>query len=129
MLTIVGTVPERDFPLGAGEMTLEREELFIGKRKIKINRGTPALVAAAIQVGNALGQERTFCFLVGDAGLRDGSRRLYEHLRKHLGDADFSTFVFRYLQPDIDGHNGALFAIKEMAKRSILIADADNSPA
>ena len=63
MLAIVGTVPEKDFPLEAGEVTLEKEELFIGKRKIKINRGTPALVAAAIQVGRALGQERTFCFL------------------------------------------------------------------
>jgi sugar/nucleoside kinase (ribokinase family) len=124
MLAIVGTVPEKDFPLEAGEVSLEKQELFIGERKIHVNRGTPALVAAAIQAGRALGQERTFCFLVGDIGLGDGSRRLYEYLRKHLGKADFSALVFHYLQPDIDGHNHVLSAIMEMAKRPVLIADA-----
>jgi sugar/nucleoside kinase (ribokinase family) len=124
MLAVVGTIPEKDFPLEAGGVSLEKGELFLGERKIKINRGTPALVAAAIQAGKGLGQESVFCFLAGDIGLGDGSRRLYEYLRKHLAKADFSALVFHYLQPDIDGHNQVLFAIMEMAKRPILIADA-----
>jgi NAD(P)H-hydrate repair Nnr-like enzyme with NAD(P)H-hydrate dehydratase domain len=124
MLAVVGTIPEKDFPLEKGEVSLEREDLFLGERKIKINRGTPALVAAAIQAGKGLGQEKIFCFLAGDIGLGDGSRRIYEYLGKHLGRADFSVLVFHYLQPDIDGHNRVLLAIMEMARRPILIADA-----
>jgi hypothetical protein len=124
MLAVVGTVPEKDFPLEAGEVFLAKEDLFLGERKIKFNRGTPALVAAAIQAGKDRGQERVFCFLAGDIGLGDGSRRLYEYLGKHLGKAGFSTIAFHYLQPDIDGHNHVLLAIMGMAKRPVLIADA-----
>ncbi len=124
MLAVVGTVPERDFPLEAGKVTLEKEHLFIGERKIKINRGTPALLAAAIQAGQVLGQEETYGFLVGDIGLGDGSRQLYKYLTEHLGKTGFSALVFHYLQPDIDGHNRVLFAIEAMSKRPILVADA-----
>jgi hypothetical protein len=124
MLAIVGTVPQEGFPLEAGEVTLENEELFIGQRRIQINRGTPALLAAAIQAGQALGQKEIYGFLVGDIGLGKGSRKLYEYLSRYLGKTDFSTLAFHYLQPDIDGHNRVLFAIEEMAKRPILIADA-----
>jgi sugar/nucleoside kinase (ribokinase family) len=124
MLAVVGTVPENDFPLEAGEVILKDEELSIRGRRIKIHRGTPALLAAAIQVGKTLGREGIFCFLVGDIGLGDGSRRLFDYLRNNLAKADFSTLVFHYIQPDIDGHNRVLFAIEEMVKRPILIADA-----
>jgi len=124
MLAVVGTVPEEDFPLQAGEVTLEKEELFIGERRVKINRGTPALLAAAIQAGQALGEKKTYGFLAGDIGLGGGSRKLYEYLSRHLGKTEFSTIAFHYVQPDVDGHNRVLFSIEEMAKRPILIADA-----
>jgi hypothetical protein len=65
--------------------------------------------------------------LVVDMGLVEGSRRLYEYLRKHLGKADSSAWVFYDLQPDIGGHNHVSLAIMEMAKRLILMEG--NSPA
>jgi hypothetical protein len=124
MLAVIGTVPEEDFPLEAGKVSLEKGELFIGEKRIKVNRGTPALLAAAVQAGKKLGPTDVFAYLVGDVGLGEGSRRLYEYLRGHLGKADFSALVFHYLQPDIDGHNRILFAIAEMTQRPILVADA-----
>jgi hypothetical protein len=124
MLAVVGTVPEKDFPLETGKVTLNEGHLSIGERKIGVNRGTPALMAAAIQAGQALGKQEIYGFLVGDTGLGDGSRRLYSYLAENLGKTDFSTLVFHYLQPDIDGHNYVLFAIEEMSKRPVLIADA-----
>jgi NAD(P)H-hydrate repair Nnr-like enzyme with NAD(P)H-hydrate dehydratase domain len=41
-----------------------------------------------------------------------------------LGKRAFSTIVFHYLQPDVDWHNRVLFAVEEMERRPILIADA-----
>jgi NAD(P)H-hydrate repair Nnr-like enzyme with NAD(P)H-hydrate dehydratase domain len=61
---------------------------------------------------------------VGDTGLGRGSRRLYEHLAGNLGSTDFQTITFHYLQPDVDWHNRVLFAVEEMKRRPVLIADA-----
>ena len=42
-----------------------------------------------------------------------------------LAEAAFRrTFVFHYLQPDVDWHNRVLFAVQEMQPRPLLIADA-----
>jgi NAD(P)H-hydrate repair Nnr-like enzyme with NAD(P)H-hydrate dehydratase domain len=35
-----------------------------------------------------------------------------------------TTLAFHYLQPDVDWHNKVLFAVEEMEKRPVLIADA-----
>ena len=124
MLAIIGTVPDQDFPLISGEVGLENNELTIEGKRIPVNRGTPALLAAAIKTGEVLNQPIPFGYLVGDIGLGNGSRRLYEYLTRHLGKSEFSTIAFHYLQPDVDWHNRVLFAVEEMAKRPILIADA-----
>ncbi|HDG97252.1 MAG TPA: sugar kinase [Desulfobacterales bacterium] len=124
MLAIVGTIPHKDFPLVAGKVTLEDNDICIQGKRGSVNRGTPALLAAAIKTSEALGQPPPFGYLVGDIGLGHGSRRLYEYLTRHLGESDFHTITFHYLQPDVDWHNRVLFAIEEMARRPILIADA-----
>jgi len=124
MLGVVGTVPDRDFPLVAAEVALENDEIVVQGRRISVNRGTPALLAAAIKTGEALRQPAPFGYLVGDIGLGDGSRRLYEYLTGCIGRCDFTTIAFHYLQPDVDCHNRVLFALQEMAKRPVLIADA-----
>jgi hypothetical protein len=124
MLAVVGTVPIQDFPLLAGMVSLNEDRICIQGKQIPINRGTPALLAAAVQTGEFLGQPAPFGYLVGDIGLGDGSRRLYEYLTRHLGQGDFHTLTFHYLQPDVDWHNRVLFAVEEMVSRPILIADA-----
>lgn len=124
MLAIVGTVPDQDFPLIQGQVRLEDHRICIQDRQVSVRRGTPALIAAAIKTAQVLGQTRPFCYLVGDIGLGDGSRNLYEYLCRHLGQSDFKTVVFHYLQPDVDWQNRVLFAIEEMSHRPVLIADA-----
>jgi NAD(P)H-hydrate repair Nnr-like enzyme with NAD(P)H-hydrate dehydratase domain len=71
-----------------------------------------------------LEQEAPFAYLVGDVGLGQGSRRLYEYLSEQLGKCDVNALVFHYLQPDVDWHNRVLFAVEEMERRPVLIADA-----
>jgi len=124
VIGVVGTVPDQDFPLVTGETRLEGDSIYIRGKQILVNRGTPALLAAAIKTAQVLDQGAPFGYLVGDVGLGHGSRRLYEYLSGHLGKRDFNTIVFHYLQPDVDWHNRVLFAIEEMEKRPVLIADA-----
>ena len=124
MLTVVGTVPDKYFPLVAGEVDLDDGILCVKDIRVPVNRGTPALLAAAIEVGKALDQPLPFGYLVGDIGLGHGSRRLYEYLTRHLPCSEFRTITFHYLQPDVDWHNRVLFAVEEMARQPSLIADA-----
>ena len=124
MLAIVGTVPDRTLYLVEGEVSLDGGEIVVGGYRAPVRRGTPALVAAALAAGQALGSPNPYLFLAGDIGLGDGSRRLYEHLSRILPRSVFHTFTFHYLQPDVDWHNRVLFAVEEMNRRPTLIADA-----
>ncbi len=132
MFAVAGTVPVQDFPLVTGKVFLEDDSICILERRIPVNRGTPALLAAAIKTCEVLDQDAPFGYLIGDIGLGDGSRMLYEYLIKVFQqsgsiskqEADFQAITFHYLQPDVDWHNKVLFAIEEMAKQPILIADA-----
>ncbi|MEA1948752.1 MAG: NAD(P)H-hydrate dehydratase [Thermodesulfobacteriota bacterium] len=124
MIGVVGTVPDPDFPLVTGEIRLKDDSIYIREKQILVNRGTPALLAATIKTAQVLEQGAPFGYLVGDVGLGHGSRRLYEYLSGHLGKRDFNVIVFHYLQPDVDWHNRVLFAVEEMERRPVLIADA-----
>ncbi|MDA3835695.1 MAG: hypothetical protein PF495_20175 [Spirochaetales bacterium] len=124
MLAVIGTVPDQNFPLISGKVTLDGNRICIEGKKVDVNRGTPALLAAACKAGEALGRMELFGYLVGDIGLGNGSRRLYEYLTENLEHLSFSAITFHYLQPDVDWHNRVLFAVEKMAKRPVLIADA-----
>jgi hypothetical protein len=49
MLAIVGTVPDQDLPIVTGEVSLEDNEICIQDTRVFVNRGTPALLAAAFK--------------------------------------------------------------------------------
>jgi ADP-dependent NAD(P)H-hydrate dehydratase / NAD(P)H-hydrate epimerase len=124
MYAIVGTVPVEDFPLVAGEASLAGDEFLIQDYKAPVHRGTPALIAATIKAGEVLGLPAPYCYLVGDIGRGDGSRRLYEFLTGHIGESDFETITFHYLQPDVHWHNRVLEVLNNRMPRPRLIADA-----
>ena len=124
MLAVVGTIPEQDFPLKTGEVRIEKDLIRVNEQKVPVNRGTPALLAAAIMAGDFLRLSPPYAYLVGDIGLGDGSRRLYRHLVENLPGAPFSTITFHYLQPDVDWHNRVIFSLEKMNPRPILVADA-----
>lgn len=124
MLAIIGTIPDRDFPLVVSEACLEGNHILIQGKKLPINRGTPALLAAAIKAGEYFEQSLPLAYLIGDIGLGDGSRELYQYLETALPSSNYDTITFHYLQPDVDWHNKVLFAIEDMQTRPALIADA-----
>jgi hypothetical protein len=124
MRAVVGTVPFEDFPLTMGEVTFSGKGLHIGGHTVPVNRGTPALLAAMLRALETIGSGTVNGFLVGDIGLGNGSRRLYETLVRDLNGYDLKSLTFHYLQPDVDWHNRVLFAVDEMPRRPLLIADA-----
>ncbi len=124
MLAIVGTIPEEDFPLVTGEVTLHNGEISVEGKRAIVNRGTSALLATAVMISTVLGQQAPIANLAGDIGLGDGSRRLYEYLSRNLKQSAFSTITFHYLQPDVAWHKQILSRVDKMAEKPILIADA-----
>jgi ADP-dependent NAD(P)H-hydrate dehydratase / NAD(P)H-hydrate epimerase len=124
MLLIVGTIPEADFPLVEGEVLLAGSHIRVAGREIPVNRGTAALLAAASATLAYLNHPAPFACLAGDTGKGEGSRRVYEHLVQTLPNRGFGVICFHYLQPEVDWHNRVLFAIQEMPRRPLLIADA-----
>lgn len=124
MLAVVGTIPQKDFPLVSGTTQHKNKDLHIQKFSFPVNRGTPALIAAAIKTLDFLGKPGLSAYLAGDVGLGDGSHRLYKFLTENLEYCNYSTITFHYLLPDVDWCNKIIFAIEKMAKRPVLIADA-----
>ena len=124
MLAIIGTIPDAEFPLTCGEVQLKNEYMLINGRKVPINRGTPALIAAAVHVAETLGLPAPAACLAGDIGLGYGSRKLYEWLTNNLADTEYDTLAFHYLQPDVDWQFKILAAVDKMKKRPHIVADA-----
>jgi hypothetical protein len=124
MLAVIGTVPEDHFPLIEDHAFLRGDHIRVGGRRVPVNRGTPALLAAALSAGEQLKLPPPLACLVGDTGRGDGSRRLYDHLVRDGRLLRTEVLVFHYLQPDVDWHNRVLFAVEEASPRPTLVADA-----
>ena len=124
MLLVVGTVPDKEFPLLEGHVQLAGGRLRTAGREIPVNRGTVALLAAAVRTLTHCNQPAPFACLAGDTGVGEGSRRIYEYLVNTLPDRKFRVVCFHYLQPEVDWHNRVLFAVQDMNPRPLLIADA-----
>ncbi len=120
----MGTVPDRDFPLVHGRVRLQNSHLMIADRMVPVNRGTPALLAAAVKASEALKGPEVYAFLVGDTGTGTGSRHLYKFLSEELQNFSFRTLTFHYLQPIAHWHDKVLSAIDKMEPKPVLIADA-----
>jgi ADP-dependent NAD(P)H-hydrate dehydratase / NAD(P)H-hydrate epimerase len=122
---IVGTVPQKDFPLICGQAVVKDRELIVNGALIPVGRGTPALIAAACITCNALKTEPPDTLLCGDIGDGDGSVNIYRHLvETKLIQKPYAGLLFHYLQPDVDWHNRILLAIEDLPVRPLLMADA-----
>jgi len=124
MFGIVGAIPEEHFPLISGTVLLEGDQIIIGNERIAVNRGTPAMIAAAVETLKYMNKPNPFCYLVGDIGNGEGCKRLYKHLASHITDPPLKTLALHYFQPDVDLFKQLLSVINAMSVRPTLIADA-----
>jgi len=124
MLALIGTIPLQNLPVISDEFFIRDGNVTIGEESFLLHRGFPAMAGAAAIVCTELGLSPPIGFTVGDIGLGDGSRRLYEYLENRLADLPSTVLTFHYLMPDIFWHNQVFRAIEEKIKRPVLIADA-----
>jgi len=124
MFSIVGTIPDQDFPLTCGQVSLSGRSLTINGHMVDINRGTPALLASALKICEFFNAPPPFAYLVGDIGTGHGSRELYAFLETHLPVQIYDSLTFHYIQPDVDWHNRVMMAMENMPVRPVVIADA-----
>lgn len=124
MLGIVGTIPEENFPLISGTVLLEENFIIIGNKRVNVNRGTPAMIAAAVETLKYMDKSDPLCYLVGDIGNGKGCKSLYKYLETNITDTSFQTLVFHYFQPDVSLFKKVIAAIAKMPKKPILVADA-----
>ncbi len=124
MLGIVGTIPEIDFPLVSGRVVLEDDNIIVGDKHVNVNRGTPAMIAAAIETLKFMNNPDPYCYLVGDIGNGKGSKTLYKYLKDNIANTSFKSLAFHYFQPDVALFKKVIAEIAQMQNRPILIADA-----
>ena len=151
MLAVVGTVPDKTFPLTIGKVDMvDNNQLTVNGKDVMINRGTPALLGAMVATLNTLDPSSTSSkdapegapedgntagntagitdgitgFIAGDIGLGTGSSKIYQYLVENISRMDIDLIVFHYLQPDVDWHNKILFKLEDLKKKPVIIADA-----
>lgn len=124
MFGIVGTVPENNFPLISDTVVLEEDQIIFGDKRIAVNRGTPAMIAAAVKTLEHINKPNPFCYLVGDIGDGEGCKRLYRYLIDHLPGSSLETLAFHYFQPIVSLFKRVVTAIEKMSIKPTLIADA-----
>lgn len=124
MLVIAGTVPDDTFPLVLGEVRGGPDAIQVAGRSVDVARGTPAMLAAALEASKVLGTRPPVACLAGDIGLGRGSGQVYAMLSGQAREIAPSVMAFHYLQPDVDWHNKVLFALTELEPRPLLVADA-----
>ncbi len=124
MLGIVGTIPQKDFPLVYDEVSLKGENLLLGEKLIPVNRGTPAMIAAAVATLNYMGKAKPTAYLVGDIGDGRGCEKLYKYLTSKIRTIPLKTLALHYFQPDVLLFKELLAAVNTMPQVPTLIADA-----
>ena len=124
MFGIVGTIPDENFPLVSGPALLDGAQIILGNERVAVNRGTPAMIAAAVETLKYMHKPHPYCYLVGDIGSGEGSKRLYKHLAAHIRDLPFKTLALHYFQPDVGLFKQLLAVINARSLRPTLIADA-----
>ena len=129
---VVGTVPDLDFPLTVAPCSLEETapgaalRLRLDDRDIPVNRGTAALLAAALLAARSIPGEAPVIWAVvaGDTGNGKGSRRVYETFGDVVGRINPRGVTFHYLLPDVDWHGRVLATAQALPHVPLLVADA-----
>ncbi|NLA26021.1 MAG: sugar kinase, partial [Firmicutes bacterium] len=124
MLGLVGTIPEKHTPLISGTVVFEGDQIILEDERIAVNRGTPAMIAAAAETLKYMDKPNPVSYLVGDIGSGEGCYRLYKHLTDHIADYPFKTLALHYFQPEVSLFKQLLSAIDALEARPTLIADA-----
>ncbi|HOW57793.1 MAG TPA: NAD(P)H-hydrate dehydratase [Smithellaceae bacterium] len=126
MLLICGTIPIANFPLTMGAVAFAGDELFINEQKIPCTQGTAALVSAACVVADYCQIAPPHVLLAGDIGNGQGSRAIYDYLKKNIGRLSPNILLMHYILPVMGLMKKVVAAAEKCAEKPVLIADASS---
>jgi hypothetical protein len=124
----VGTIPEADFPLVLSPFSVTGGKICLGAHRCAVNRGTPAMLAAAFLAHAHMQPDASpkcmYALAAGDTGKGRGSRQVYMKLVESLPSLRPAGITFHYLLPDVDWHNRILMELEALPEKPVLLADA-----
>lgn len=134
---VAGTIPEADFPLTLAPCRLHGDAAMRlsfqvpgkpGCLETAVNRGTPALLAAAALTAQIMAspaeRPEIWALVAGDTGRGHGSRGVYARLGEAAEELGPRGVTFHYLLPDVDWHGKILAALQALENPPLLVADA-----
>lgn len=122
MLTVIGTVPMPE-AIYSGEAYFEGDSLKINGVVLPVERGTTALIAAALRVLNFYGTEKIYCLLAGDNS-GSGSNRLLQEGVNYLAHSNPNTVVMHYMFVLIKYGDILKNTVNKLKSKPFMIADA-----
>jgi len=124
MMLIVGSIPDRGFPLTIGEVSAEDGYLIVDGRRFSATQGTGAMISAALTTTNYLKLGAPHVLIAGDIGDGKGTREIYQYLAQEICQISPNILVLHYCQPIMALMRRLCQAIKECVPRPFMIADA-----
>jgi len=124
MMLIAGTVPQGDLPLTIGRASMAEGGLAVEDRIIPCTQGTGAMISAALATTEYLKLAPPQVLVAGDTGQGSGSRKIYEYLIENISRLSPDVLALHYCLPDMALTRKLCEAVKECARRPLMIADA-----
>jgi len=124
MMLIVGSIPDRGFPLTTGEVEVEDNYLIVDGRRFSSTQGTGAMISAALTTTSYLKLEPPHVLVIGDIGDGQGTREMYQYLTGRICEISPKVLALHYCLPIMALIKKLCQAIEECAQRPIMIADA-----
>ena len=124
MMLIVGTIPDRDFPLIFGQVRREGDYLMADGRRFSRVQGTGAMMSAALATTSHLKLEPPHVLLAGDIGDGKGTRQIYQYLIGRVKELSPSVLALHYCLPIMALVRKLCQAIEECDRRPFMVADA-----
>lgn len=124
MMLIVGTVPNKDIPLTAGQVELDGDFLVADGQRFARMQGTGAMISAALATTSYLKLEPPHVLAAGDIGDGKGTREMYQYLIDNIVELSPRVLALHYCLPIMALMKKLCQAVSKCAQRPIMIADA-----
>lgn len=126
MLLIAGIIPDNEFPLTLGPVSLAEDgcSLIVDGCHIPCCQGTAAMVSTALTVTKHLGLKAPQALLAGDNGSGGGTRKIYDYLIKNIAKLSPQVLALHYCLPILTLMQQLYPAVLECRPKPVLIADA-----
>jgi hypothetical protein len=124
MMLIVGTVPNKEFPLTLGEVNKEGDFLVADGQRFSRIQGTGAMISAALATTSYLKLEPPHVLVIGDIGDGKGTREMYQYLIDNIGELSPKVLALHYCLPIMALIRKLCQAVEKCPQRPFMIADA-----